>query len=167
LINGASGGVGSFAIQIAKSLGADVTGVCSTRIELVRSIGADTVIDYRRDDFTQGGPRYDVILDNVGNHSPSECRRALATQGTLILNSGASLGLIALGRMLSPFVRQSLRTFLAKLNHDDLVFLSTLIESGKLTVVIDRTYPLSETPDAIGYVEAGHAGGKVVINMTS
>jgi NADPH:quinone reductase-like Zn-dependent oxidoreductase len=166
LINGASGGVGTFAVQIAKSFGADVNGVCSTRnVDMVRSIGADDVIDYTREDFTRSRQRYDVILDNAGNHSLGELRRVLTADGTLIMNSGAALGTMVVGRMLSPFVRQRLRNFLAKLNHDDLVFLSQLIEAVKLTPVIDRTYPLSQTPQAIGYVEAGHARGKVVVSV--
>ena len=168
LINGAAGGVGTFAVQIAKSFGADVTAVCSTRnVELVRSIGADHVVDYTREDFTRSGSRYDVILDNAGSHSLGEYRRVLAADGTLIMNSGAALGTMAAGRMLSPFVRQKLRSFLAKLNREDLIVLCKLIEAGKLTSVIDRTYPLSQTPEAIGYVEAGHARGKVVITVRS
>ena len=158
LINGAAGGVGTFAVQIAKSFGADVTAVCSTRnVELVRSIGADHVVDYTREDFTRSDLRYDVILDNAGSHSLGEYRRVLAADGTLIMNSGAALGTMAAGRMLAPFVRQKLRSFLAKLNREDLIVLCKLIEAGKLTSVIDRTYPLSQTPEAIGYVEAGHA----------
>ena len=168
LINGAAGGVGTFAVQIAKSFGADVTAVCSTRnVELVRSIGADHVVDYTLEDFTHSGLRYDVILDNAGSHSLGEYRRVLAADGTLIMNSGAALGTMAAGRMLSPFVRQKLRSFLAKLNREDLIVLCKLIEAGKLTPVIDRTYPLSQTPAAIGYVEAGHARGKVVITVRS
>ena len=168
LINGAAGGVGTFAVQIAKSFGADVTAVCSTRnVELVRSIGADHVVDYTREDFTRSGLHYDVVLDNAGSHSLGEYRRVLAADGTLIMNSGAALGTMAAGRMLSPFVRQKLRSFLAKLNREDLIVLCKLIEAGKLTPVIDRTYPLSQTPAAIGYVEAGHARGKVVITVRS
>ena len=168
LINGAAGGVGTFAVQIAKSFGADVTAVCSTRnVELVRSIGADHVVDYTREDFTRSDLRYDVILDNAGSHSLGEYRRVLAADGTLIMNSGAALGTMAAGRMLAPFVRQKLRSFLAKLNREDLIVLCKLIEAGKLTSVIDRTYPLSQTPEAIGYVEAGHARGKVVIRVRS
>jgi NADPH:quinone reductase-like Zn-dependent oxidoreductase len=166
LINGASGGVGIFAIQIAKSFGAEVTGVCSTRnVDLVRSIGADQVIDYTGEDFTRAGQRYDLILDNAGSHSLGGYRRVLTAGGTLIMNSGAALGTMALGRIVSPFVRQKLRTFLAKPNRDDLLVLSQLIEAGKLRPVIDRTDALGETPAAIGYVEAGHARGKVVIRV--
>ena len=166
LINGAAGGVGTFAVQIAKSFSAEVTGVCSTRnVDLVRSIGADHVIDYTKEDFTKSGQRYDLILDNAGNHSLSEFRRRLTTEGTFIANSGASVGLTIVARALSPFVRQRLGSFLAKLNHDDLVVLKQLIEAGKVRSVIDRTYPLSQTSEAIGYVEAGHARGKVIITI--
>ena len=172
LINGASGGVGTFAVQIAKSFGAQVTGVCSTtNVDTVRSIGADHVIDYTRDDFTEGRPQYDLIFDNVENRSLSDCRRALAPRGTLILNSGTGAHGIALllrlvkPLVLSPFVRQSLRRYLSVPNHDDLVLLKELVESGKLTPVIDRTYPLRETPAALGHVEGGHARGKVVVTV--
>lgn len=153
-------------MQIANSFSAEVTGVCSTRnVDLVRSIGADHVIDYTQVDFTKSGQRYDLILDNAGNHSLSEFRRMLTTEGTFIANSGASLVLIVMARALSPFVRQRLGSFLAKLNHDDLVVLKQLIEAGKVRSVIDRTYPLSQTSEAIGYVEAGHARGKVIITL--
>jgi len=172
LINGASGGVGTFAVQIAKSLGAEVTGVCSTtNADTVRSIGADRVIDYTQEDFTQGGKRYDLILDNVENRSLSDCRRALAPSGTLILNSGTGAhGIGMLVRLvkplaLSPFVRQNLRRYLSVPNHRDLVILKQLVESGKLTPVIDRKYPLHESAAALGYIAAGHARGKVVITL--
>lgn len=172
LINGASGGVGTFAVQIAKSFGAEVTGVCSTRnVDMVRSLGADHVIDYTQEDFTRGTNRYDVIFDNVENRSVSDCRRALTPSGTLILNSGTGArGIKMLVRMfkplvLSPFVRQNLRRYLSVPNHDDLVALSQLVESGQLTPVIDKTYPLHETPAALGYIEAGHARGKVVVTV--
>ena len=170
LINGASGGVGTFAVQIAKSFGAEVTGVCSTtNVEMVRSIGADHVIDYTQEDFTKGGQRYDLIFDNVENRSLSDCRRALTPSGTLILNSGSGahgIGLLvrlAKPLVLSPFVRQNLRRYLSIPNNEDLVVLKELVESGKLTSVIDKTYPLQETPAAIGYIEGGHTRGKVVI----
>ena len=165
LINGASGGVGTFAVQIAKSFGAEVTGVCSTRnVEMVRSIGADHVIDYTREDFTQDGPRFDLILDNVGNRSFSDCRRALTPQGVLIPNTGhAGMGYILAAMVRSVFVRQQGRLFLSMPNHADLVLLSELVESGKVRPVIDRTYPLSATPEAFRYVDHGHARGKVVI----
>jgi len=170
LINGASGGVGTFAVQIAKSFGAEVTGVCSTaNVEMVRSIGADHVIDYTREDFTTGGPRYDLIFDNVENRSLSACRRALTPRGTLVVNSGTGArGLRMLARLvrpllLSPFVRQKLRRFLSRPNHADLAVLKSLVENGKLRPVIDSTYPLGETPAALRHVEGGHARGKVVV----
>jgi NADPH:quinone reductase-like Zn-dependent oxidoreductase len=172
LVNGASGGVGSFAVQIARSFGAEVTGVCSTgSVDMVRSIGADHVIDYTREDFTQGGQRYDLILDNVENRSLSDCRRALTPSGTLILNSGTGArGLEMLVRLarplvLSPFARQNLRRYLSVANRKDLVVLKKLVESGKLRPVIDKTYPLRETPAALGYIERGHVRGKVVITV--
>jgi NADPH:quinone reductase-like Zn-dependent oxidoreductase len=167
LINGASGGVGTFAVQIAKAFGAEVTGVCSTRnVDMVRSIGADHVIDYTQEDFTQSGQRYDLILDNVGNHSFSDCRRALTPQGTLIPNTGhAGMGYVVKALVLSLFVRQQGRPFVAIPNNEDLVVLKELVESGKVTPVIDRTYPLSETPEAFRYLNEGHARGKVVITV--
>ena len=173
LVNGASGGIGTFAVQLAKSFGADVTGVCSTRnVDLVRSIGADHVIDYTREDFTQTGQRYDLILDNVGNHSLSDLRRALTPAGTLVPNSGgfdnrwlASLGRVVSALVVSPFVSQTLRPFVMSPKHADLVVLKDLMEAGKVTPVIDRTYPLSEVSQALGYVGGGHARGKVVITV--
>ncbi|MCI0814109.1 MAG: NAD(P)-dependent alcohol dehydrogenase [Chloroflexi bacterium] len=172
LINGASGGVGTFAVQIARSFGAEVAGVCSTRnVDMVRSIGADHVIDYTQEDFTQGGRRYDLIFDNVENRSLSECRRALTPGGTLILNSGtgaqgiAMLVRLAKPLVLSPFARQNLRRYLSVANRKDLVVLTKLVESGKLRPVIDKTYPLRETPAALGYIEQGHVRGKVVITV--
>jgi NADPH:quinone reductase-like Zn-dependent oxidoreductase len=171
LINGALGGVGTFAVQIAKALGADVTGVCSTRNgDLVRSIGADHVIDYTREDFTQGGPRYDLILDNVANHSLSDLRQALTPTGTLLPNSGSSkgrwfgpLGRTALAAVSFPFIRKQGRPFVAIVKKKDLVDLTELIEAGKLMPVIDKTYPLAETPEAMSHIMKGHARGKVVI----
>jgi NADPH:quinone reductase-like Zn-dependent oxidoreductase len=174
LINGASGGVGTFAVQIAKSLGAEVTGVCSTRnVDMVRSIGADRVIDYTREDFTRSGQRYDLILDNVANHSLSEFRCALTPQGTLLPNGGGHssggwirpLDSVIKALVLSLFVRQQGRPFLSLPNKEDLATLKELIEAGQVTPVIDRTYPLSETPEAIGHVGEGHAQGKVVITV--
>jgi NADPH:quinone reductase-like Zn-dependent oxidoreductase len=167
LINGASGGVGTFAVQIAKVFGAEVTGVCSTRnVEMVRSIGADHVIDYTQEDFTQSGQRYDLILDQVANHSLSDCRRALTPQGTHIPNSGHSgTGYVVKALVLSLFVRQQGRPYIAIPNKEDLVVLNELIEAGKVTPVIDRTYPLSETPEALRYLDEGHARGKVVITV--
>ena len=173
LIIGAAGGVGSFAVQIAKAFGAQVTGVCSTtKVELVRSIGADDVIDYTRDDFAETGQRYDLILDIAGNRSLSHLRRGLAPRGTLVIVGGEGGGRWFGGidrqlraQMLSPFVRQKLWTFIAKQKGDDLVVLKELIEAGRVTPVIDTTYPLSEVPEAIRHLEEGHARGKVVITM--
>jgi NADPH:quinone reductase-like Zn-dependent oxidoreductase len=163
LINGAAGGVGTFAVQIAKAFRAEVTGVCSSRnVDLVASLGADRVIDYAREDFTKSGGRYDVILDNAGSRSLSAVRSALTSGGTLVYNSGASMRRIALAQLLSR-MGQKVFVFLARINHDDLVVIRDLIESGKLRSVIDRTYPLHETGAAIAYVEAGHARGKVVV----
>ncbi len=171
LVNGASGGVGTFAVQIAKALGAEVTGVCSTgNAELVRSLGADHVIDYTREDFTAGGRRYDLILDNVASHSPAAMRRALAPGGVLLPNSGRSdgrwfgpVGRFALAALLSPFVRGQGRPFVATVTRADLADLTELIEAGALRPVIERTYPLRETPEALRHVAQGHARGKVVI----
>jgi NADPH:quinone reductase-like Zn-dependent oxidoreductase len=173
LINGASGGIGTFAVQIAKALGTEVTGVCSTRnVEMVRSIGADHVIDYTREDFTEKDQRYDFILDNVANHSLSDLRRALTPRGTLVPNGGgfdnhwfAGGGRVIWARVLDRFVDHRLRTFLVSPNSEDLVFLKELIEAGKVTPVIDSAYPLSETPEAIGHVGEGHARGKVAITV--
>jgi NADPH:quinone reductase-like Zn-dependent oxidoreductase len=172
LIVGASGGVGTFAVQIAKSLGAEVTGVCSTRnVDMVRSIGADHVIDYTKEDFTQSGQRYDVILDNAEAHSLSGCRRALAPKGTYIPNNGAGgrwvgpLGRIAKARFLSLFSRQKLHPFLSLENRADLLALAELIAAGKLTPVIDRTYPLSQAAEALRYVGEGHTQRKVVVTV--
>ena len=173
LIVGASGGVGTFAVQIAKSFGAEVTGVCSTsKVDLVRSIGADHVIDYTRDDFAKGTRRFDVIVDTGGNRPLSDLRSALTGRGTLVI-VGAETGGRWLGGtdrqlralVLSPFVSQSLRTFVAKDNADDLMVLKGLIESGKVTPVVDRTFPLQQTPDAIRYLEAGQTRGKTVITV--
>jgi len=168
LINGASGGVGTFAVQIARAFGAEVTGVCSTKnVELIRSIGADHVIDYTKEDLTRGGPRYDFILDNVGNHSPSDMRRALTRDGVLQPNggghSGGALGPVIRAFMASLFVRQQLRPSVKFQNRADLQVLKELVEAGKVTPVMDGTYPLRETPKAIGHVAAGHARGTVVI----
>ncbi|CAN5308507.1 hypothetical protein BH20ACT22_BH20ACT22_05030 [soil metagenome] len=173
LITGASGGAGTFAVQIAKSLGAEVTGVCSTRnVEMVRSIGADHVIDCTQDDFTQSAQHYDLILDNVAGHSLSDLRRTLTPSGTLIPNNGTSGGrwIGTVGRLLKAavmfvFVRQKLGQFVSKQKKEDLAVLKGLIESGKVTPVIDRMYPLSESAEALGYVAEGHARGKVVITV--
>jgi NADPH:quinone reductase-like Zn-dependent oxidoreductase len=170
LINGASGGVGTFAVQIAKAFGADVTGVTSTRnVDMVRAIGADHVIDYTQQDFTEGGPRYDLILDNVGNHSMATTRRALTPLGTLISNggghAGGKLGRTVRTMLASMVVRQQAAPTVKTQNHDDLVALKALVEAGKLAPVIDRTYPLNETPKAIGHVATGHARGTIVISV--
>ncbi len=173
LINGASGGIGTFAVQIAKSLGAQVTGVCSTRnVDLVRSIGADHVIDYTVEDFTRNGQHYDFILDNVANHSLSDLRRALTPHGTLVPNGGsfdnhwfAGGGRVIKAHVVSRFVSHTLRPFLLSPKLEDLVVLKELIEAGKITPVIDRTYPLGETPQAISHVGEGHARGKVAITV--
>jgi NADPH:quinone reductase-like Zn-dependent oxidoreductase len=175
LVNGASGGVGTFAVQIAKSFGAEVTGVCSTRnVDLVRSLGADHVIDYTREDFTGNGQRYDVVLDLVGNRSLTECRRALTPAGTLVLSGGGvsgggslvgPMGLILRGQALSRFVRHRLLVLTATPSKENLAALRELAESGKITPVIDRTYPLSDVPEAIRYLEVEHARAKVVITV--
>ncbi len=173
LINGASGGLGTFAVQIAKAFGAEVTGVCSTRnVDMVRSIGADRVIDYIQEDFTQGKQRYDFILDNVANHSLSDTRRALAPNGKLQSNNGTSggrwvgtLGTVIKTAATSMFERQQLGPTVKFPNREDLVVLKGLIEAGKVTPVIDRTYSLSGTAEAIGHVGEGHARGTVVISV--
>src|ERR671910_2991979 len=173
LIIGVSGGVGTYAVQIAKAFGAHVTGVCSTKkVEMVRSIGADHVIDYTQEDFAEGDQRYDVILDIGGNSSLARLRSALTPEGTLVIVGGEGGGrwLGGLQRqlwatMLSPFVGQKLGTFVSTPNHEDLLVLGELIESGKVTPVIDRTYPLVEVPEAMRYLEEGHARGKVVISV--
>ncbi|MGB9029492.1 MAG: NAD(P)-dependent alcohol dehydrogenase [Acidobacteriaceae bacterium] len=173
LINGAAGGVGTFAVQIAKSFGAEVTGVCSTRnVELVRSLGADCVIDYTQQDFTSMGRRYDLLLDCIGNHSWSACRRALVPKGICVGVGGRTdaWGFVPLAGMfaklaIAPFISQKIRGFLAKTKQSDLAIISELMQSGKVTPVIDRTYPLANVPDAIRYLEEGHARGKVVITV--
>jgi len=171
LINGAAGGVGTFAVQIAKSFGANVTGVCSTKnVELVRSLGADRVIDYTRDDFAQDRQHYDLLLDNVGNRTLSAMRRVLSPNGKCVM-AGAPKELWAVAARLckalpwSPFMRHRFTFFIAKMNRDDLTILCGLIEAGKVTPVIDRRYPLTETAAAISYVEEGHAPAKVVITF--
>ena len=176
LVNGASGGVGTFAVQIAKAFGAEVTGVCSTRnLDLVRSIGADHVIDYTKEDFTKSDQRYDLIFDLAGNHSFSERRRVLTPNGICVMvglgGSGWHDGMG--GRMVgelnaylgSWFVTQKFLPFLANLNKADLALLSDLMRDGKVTPVIDKTYKLSDVPAALKYLETGHARGKVVITV--
>ncbi|HEY0806384.1 MAG TPA: NAD(P)-dependent alcohol dehydrogenase, partial [Pseudonocardiaceae bacterium] len=175
LINGASGGVGTFAVQIAKTFGADVTGVCSTRnVDLVESIGADRVIDYTREDFTRNGQRYDVVLDLVGNRSLADCRRVLTPTGTLVLSGGGvsdggsligPVGLLMRAQALSRFVRHRLVAPAATPSTENLATLRDLTESGKITPVIDRSYPLSGVPEAIRYLEVEHARAKVVITV--
>lgn len=176
LINGATGGVGTFAIQIAKSFGAEVTAVCSTgKMELVRSLGADHVIDYTKEDFTKGNQRYDVIFDNVGNHSFSDRRRVLTPNGICVLAGigGAGVHPEAWGRiagtfkasLLSRFVRQKFVRYGTTTNREDLKLLSDLMQTGKVTPVIDRTYKLSETAEAMRYYEKGSARGKIVITI--
>lgn len=174
LINGASGGVGTFAVQIARSYGADVTGVCSTRnVELVRKAGADHVIDYTQQDFTQGAERYDLIIDTVGNHSLSALRRVLQPTGALVIVGGSSenrwlgpvTGLIR-GMMLAPFIKQRVEPLLADMTAADLELLAGLMTSGKLVPVVDRRYALSEVPQAIEYLETGRARGKVVVTVS-
>jgi len=173
LINGASGGVGTFAVQIAKSFGADVTGVCSARnADLVRSLGADHVIDYTKEDFTKGDQRYDVILDNVANHSLSECRRVLTPKGKYVMIGGGGaneqgfFGVMTRplkAMVLSPFISQQMGMMMADTNQKDLTVLADMMQAGKLKPVIDRTYKLDQVPDAIRYLEEGHARGKVII----
>jgi NADPH:quinone reductase-like Zn-dependent oxidoreductase len=172
LINGAAGGVGTFAVQIAKSFGGEVTGVCSTRnVDMVRSIGADHVIDYTGADFTRSGQQYDVLFDCIGNRSISECRRVLRPKGVYVGvgGGGPDVGSITLlagmirKLVLSWFVRQKLLGLVAKVKQSDLAILGDMMKAGKVTPVIDRRYKLREVPDAIRYLETGHARGKVVI----
>jgi NADPH:quinone reductase-like Zn-dependent oxidoreductase len=173
LVNGAAGGVGTYAVQIAVALGAEVTGVCGPgNVELVRSLGAAHVVDYTADDFTEGRARYDVILDNVGNQPLSRLRRALTPTGILVLNAGGSPGRVfgAVGSMLravvaNGFVRQRLRILPTREDRADLVGVTGLIEDGKLTPVLDRTYPLADTAEGLRRVEQGHTRGKVVITV--
>ncbi len=175
LINGASGGVGTFAVQIAKSYGAEVTGVCSTRnLDLVRSLGADHVIDYTKEDFAKSEQRYDVILDNVPNHSLSECRRILTPKGKYVMIGGGGpnegrwigpFGRVIHTLLLSPFISQQMGMMMADANHKDLTILADMMQAGTVKPIIDRTYPLSQIADAIRYLEQGHARGKVVITL--
>jgi NADPH:quinone reductase-like Zn-dependent oxidoreductase len=170
LINGAAGGVGTFAVQIAKSFGAAVTGVCSTRnVDMVRSIGADRVIDYTQEDFTKGTQCYDLILDNVGNHSLSACRRVLNPKGRLVIAGGKEIGSILVralqARVLSWFVSQNFGFFGARITKEDLTTMGEHMQAVNVTPVIDRRYRLTEVPQAIRYLEEGHARGKVVITL--
>ncbi len=165
LINGAAGGVGTFAVQIAKAFGAEVTAVCSTRnVEMVRRLGADHVVDYTRENFTRGAVRYDLLLDNVGNQPLSACRRVLTPTGSYVL-VGGPLTTVLKVMLLSRFVSQNLVFFMSATNKEDLLFLKDLIESKQVTPVIDRRYTLSEVPEAIRYLGQGHARGKVVITL--
>jgi NADPH:quinone reductase-like Zn-dependent oxidoreductase len=175
LINGASGGVGTFAVQIAKNFGAEVTGVCSGRnVDLVKSLGADRVIDYTKEDFTTSDQKYDVILDNVANHSFSEYRKVLTPNGKLVMIGGGSANEQGwVGKMmkplkalaLKPFVSQQMGMMMAEMNQSDLQYFAEMMQSGKLKPVIDRTYKLSEIQQAIAYVEEGHARGKVILTI--
>jgi len=167
LINGASGGVGTYAVQIAKALGAEVTGVCSAKnADLVRSIGADHVIDYTQEDFTQGGPRYDLIFDNVASHPLSACRRALKPTGKHLPNSGnGGFSLMIAAALQSIFLRQQGTPFLATQSPQDLLDLAALVEADQLTPTVVDTFPLSETPEAFRIIESGRARGKIVIEV--
>jgi len=175
LINGASGGVGTFAVQIAKSFGADVTGVCSTRnLDMVRSLGADHVIDYTKEDFMKSTERYDVILDNVGTQPLLGFKRVLKPKGIYVLiggggpNDGRIVGPMARPiktMLMSPFISQKMGMMLAEIRQDDLTKMSDLMQAGKVTPVIDRTYPLSQIREAMKYLEAGHARGKVILTV--
>ncbi|MFJ3724789.1 NAD(P)-dependent alcohol dehydrogenase [Streptomyces sp. NPDC090045] len=175
LVNGASGGVGTFAVQIAKAFGAEVTGVCGPRnVDLVRSLGADHVVDYSREDFTRRGPRHDLVLDLVGNRSLADCRRALTPAGTLVLSGGGvsdggslvgPMALLVKGQALSLFVGQRLLVLTATPRRENLEALRDLVEPGEVTPVIDRAYPLREVPEAIRYLEVEHARAKVVITV--
>ena len=175
LINGAAGGVGTFAVQIAKSFGAAITGVCSTKnVEMVRSIGADRVIDYTHEDFTESEQRYDVILDTYTNHSLAACRRVLNSKGRYVMVGAPAqrwmVGIMApviKALVLSPFVSQKFVIFIARSSKDDLIILHDLIKAGKVKPVIDRCYSLSEVPQAIRYLEERHARGKVVITLAN
>jgi NADPH:quinone reductase-like Zn-dependent oxidoreductase len=178
LINGATGGVGTFAVQIAKSFGAEVTAVCSTRnVDLVRSIGADHVIDYTKEDFTKSDQRYNVIFDNVCNHSFTERRRVLTPKGICVLagmggagvKEGQAIGRIAsnlfTARGLSSFTDQKFAQYMTKMSKDDLIMLGDLVQTGKLKPVIERTYKLTDAPEALRYLNEGHARGKIVITV--
>ena len=174
LINGAGGGVGTFAVQIAKWFGAEVTGVCGTKnVDMVQSLGADRVIDYTREDFTKSGQRYDLILDNVGNHSLSALRGVLNAKGIGVIAgapknpSGFVLTHMVAAPVLSRFVSQRFLTFIAKMNKEDLTIICELMAAGKVKPVIDKHYRLSEAAEALGYLEKGHARGKVVIDLGS
>jgi len=171
LINGAAGGVGTFAVQIAKALGGEVTGACSTgNVEMVRSLGADRVIDYTQQDFTEGGQRYDLVLDNVGNRRLSALRRVMAARGRCVMAGAAKQLWAVISRVLkalacSPFLSQKFTFFIAKLSQDDLQALCELIETGKVTPVIEKRYQLSELAEALAYLEQGHARAKLIVTL--
>jgi NADPH:quinone reductase-like Zn-dependent oxidoreductase len=170
LINGAAGGVGTFAVQISKALGSHVTGVCSaTGMDMLRAIGADQAIDYTREDFTRGTTKYDLILDNIGNHSLSACRRVLNSNGSLVMIGSKDIGVLLAralhARVLSRVVSQKLSFLVARLTTEDLTIMAELMEAGKVRPVIDRRYKLNEAPQAMRYLEEGHARGKVVIDI--
>jgi len=171
LINGAAGGVGTFAVQIAKALGGEVTGVCSTRnVEMVRSLGADRVIDYTQQDFTEGGQRYDLVLDNVGNRRLSALRRVMAARGRCVMAGAPKQLWAVISRVLkalacSPFLSPKFTFFIAKLSQDDLQALCELIETGKVTPVIEKRYQLSELAEALAYLEQGHARAKLIVTL--
>lgn len=171
LINGASGGVGSFAVQIAKYFGAEVTAVCSTgKVDMARSLGADHVIDYTREDFTRNGRQYDLILAANGDSSIFDYKRALSPRGIYVMvggKAGQMFQALLLGPVMSMFGSRKMVALSSSPNQKDLLFLKELVESGKLKPIIDRVYPLREVPEAIRYVEAGHAAGKVVISVAS
>ena len=173
LINGASGGVGTFAVQIAKTMGAHVTGVCSTRnVDMVRSLGADRVIDYTREDYTQGAEPYDLIVDMVGSQSLLDNKRVLKPDGIFVIVGGPKGGdffgpvsVVIRALLLKPFVSQDMGMMLAEFSKQDLVYIADLMQTGKVTPVIDRQYPLDQVPDAVAYIEEGHARGKVIIDI--
>ncbi|MGD8977186.1 MAG: NAD(P)-dependent alcohol dehydrogenase [Gammaproteobacteria bacterium] len=174
LINGASGGVGTFAVQIARSMGAEVSGVCSTRnVEMVRSLGADHVFDYKKEDYTESGQTFDLIVDMVGNHTPLANTRLLSPEGTLVLVGGPKGNWIApmirplQSAVFSPFVDQEMVTLLAEMNQEDMATLAGLMQSGQVTPVIDRRFPLREIADAIRYSESGRARGKIIVSPDS
>ena len=175
LINGASGGVGTFAVQIAKSFGAEVTGVCSTKnLDMVRKIGADHVVDYTKEDFTQGAQHYDLIVDTVATHSLLDYKHVMNPNGIYVMVGGGAdnwmfglLGTVAYAKILSSIASQQFGLMLAELNPDDLKIIGDLMQSGKVTPVIDRTYPLTEVSEALRYLEQGHARGKVIITMVA
>ena len=178
LVNGASGGVGTFAVQIAKALGANVTGVCSARnVEMVRSIGADHVVDYTAEDFTRSDRRYDLIIQVAGNRTSEELRRALNPRGSLIQAGGGTgrepdaiklgevIWLMLKGRLLAPFVQQRDLLIVGKINRQNLTFIAKLIDERKLTPVIERTYPLTDVAEAVRHLEGGHARGKLIVTI--